>query len=129
MRRSGTVSTRRACEGCSRSRKRTHRLKGKSSSTGSRSEADPAPQQEYILKVRRLKALSGGLPIWNTETNIGGMQPEAAALERLIKVNHEAGVEAVFYYYLDQGSPEHPENMADGNGGVKLWARAYGRFR
>lgn len=96
---------------------------------GYRGEADPAPQQEYILKVRRLKALSGGLPIWNTETNIGGMQPEAAALERLIKVNHEAGVEAVFYYYLDQGSPEHPENMADGNGGVKLWARAYGRFR
>jgi hypothetical protein len=100
-------------------------------------DPDPARQLEYKLRIRAIRAAGGGLPVWNTETSIlrsgsdggGYNHPEGKALERILRVNQEAGVEAVFYYYLDGGSPDHPENMANGRGGVKRWAWVYKGFR
>jgi hypothetical protein len=92
-------------------------------------EDDPSKENAYIEQVRRLKQVTGGLPIWNTEANIGTGPAEPSTLTRLLRVNQRAGVEAVFYYYLDKGSPEHIENMADGKGGLKHWTTAYGEFR
>jgi hypothetical protein len=100
-------------------------------------DPDPARQLEYKLRIRALRAAAGGLPIWNTETSIlryeddggGPNTPEGQALQRVLRVNREAGVEAVFYYYLNHARDDHPENLANGRGGVRRWAWEFKRYR
>ncbi len=99
-------------------------------------ERDRARQLRYIQQVRQLRARSG-LPIWNTETSIlkytvdGGDPnlPEADALDRILRVNREAGVEAVFYYYFAPGNSDHPESLLDWRGYLRPWAHVLRKYR
>jgi hypothetical protein len=98
-------------------------------------ERDRARQLRYIEQVRQLRARSG-LPVWNTETSIlkytvdGGEPnlPEADALDRILRVNREAGVEAVFYYYFAPGNFEHPESLLDWRGYLRPWAHVLRKY-
>lgn len=98
-------------------------------------DPSPARQRAYIDRVRELRALSGR-PIWNTETSIlrfltdggGPNLPEDLALERILRVNRQAGVEAVFYYYCGRGGPNNPESLLDWRGYVRPWARVLRKY-
>ena len=99
-------------------------------------DPSPAKQRAYIERVRELRALSGR-PIWNTETSIlrfltdgGGPNiPEDAALDRVLRVNRQAGVEAVFYYYCGRGGPDNPESLLDWRGYLRPWAHVLRKYR
>jgi hypothetical protein len=92
-----------------------------------------ARQLAYIDRVRELRVASGK-PIWNTETSILRQwadgseendfyyQPEGRALDRVLRVNQEAGVQVMFYYYLGIGGPKNPESLLDIHGRLRPWA-------
>jgi hypothetical protein len=99
-----------------------------------------AKQLAYINRIRELQAASGR-PIWNTETSIlrqwadGSTetdfyyQPEGRALDRILRVNQEAGVQAVFYYYLGPPGANHPESLLDARGRLRPWAWVLQKYR
>ena len=98
-------------------------------------------QLAYINRIRELRAASGGRPIWNTETSIlrqwaDGVdekdfyyQPEDRALDRVLRVNQEAGVQVMFYYYLGIGGPKNPESLLDIHGHLRPWAWVLRKYR
>jgi hypothetical protein len=97
-------------------------------------DARRTKQLAYIDRIRELRAASGGRPIWNTETSIlrqwadGSTEddfyyePEGRALDRVLRVNQEAGVQVMFYYYLGIGGPKNPESLLDIHGRLRPWA-------
>jgi hypothetical protein len=104
---------------------------------------DPSRERQlaYINRIRELGAASGGRPIWNTETSIlrqwadGSTeenfyyQPEGRALERVLRVNQEAGVQVMFYYYLGIGGEKNPESLLDSHGRLRPWAWVLKKYR
>ncbi len=98
---------------------------------------DPSPdrQRDYIDLVRRLR-FTTGRPVWNTETSIlryldeggGPNLPEADALDRILRVNRAAGVQAVFYYYLGPATSENPESLMNWRGQLRPWARVLRKY-
>ena len=93
-----------------------------------------ARQLAYIRRIHKLRKAAGGRPIWNTETSILRMwadgsdekdfyyRPEGQALERILRVNEEAGVQVMFYYYLGIGGEKNPESLLDIHGQFRPWA-------
>jgi hypothetical protein len=92
-----------------------------------------ARQLAYINRIRELRATSDR-PVWNTETSIlrqwtdGSTatdyyyQPEGRALDRILRVNQEAGVQVMFYYYLGPPGVNNPESLLDAYGRFRPWA-------
>jgi hypothetical protein len=97
---------------------------------------DPARQADYIQRVTALRQKTGK-PVWNTETSIlryrteggGPNVPEDAALDRILRVNRQAGVETVIYYYGGIGGPDNPESLLDWRGYLRPWARVLRKYR
>jgi hypothetical protein len=97
-------------------------------------------QLTYINRIRQLRSLSGK-PIWNTETSILRQwadgtsekdfyyQPEGRALDRILRVNQEAGVQVVFYYYLGPPGVNNPESLLDAHRNLRPWAWVLRNYR